>query len=31
MWEHAFYIDYRNVKVNYLSDIWKIVNWAEVE
>nr|QAR17771.1 superoxide dismutase [Fe] protein [Philasterides dicentrarchi]QBK46546.1 manganese superoxide dismutase [Philasterides dicentrarchi]QKV26157.1 manganese superoxide dismutase [Philasterides dicentrarchi] len=31
MWEHAFYLDYQNVKVKYLSDIWQIVNWADVE
>jgi len=31
MWEHAFYLSYRNVKANYLKEIWSIVNWKNVE
>lgn len=31
MWEHAFYIDYRNVKPDYLKAFWSLVNWANVE
>ena len=31
MWEHAFYIDYKNVKLDYVKQIWKIVNWRDVE
>lgn len=27
VWEHAYYIDYRNVRANYLESFWKIVNW----
>ena len=27
MWEHAYYIDYRNAKVEYLAAFWKVVNW----
>lgn len=27
IWEHAFYVDYKNVKMDYLKNIWKIVNW----
>ncbi len=27
VWEHAYYIDYRNARPKYLSEIWKIVNW----
>jgi Fe-Mn family superoxide dismutase len=30
MWEHAFYLDYRNVKADYVGAFWKIVNWADV-
>ncbi|KAK4057303.1 Superoxide dismutase [Mn], mitochondrial [Microbotryomycetes sp. JL221] len=30
MWEHAFYIDYKNVKQNYLDAIWTVVNWETV-
>jgi Fe-Mn family superoxide dismutase len=31
MWEHAFYLSYKNVKANYLKEIWTIVNWKDVE
>ncbi len=31
IWEHAFYLKYKNVKGDYLKDIWQIINWAEVE
>lgn len=27
LWEHAYYIDYRNARPNYLSAFWKLVNW----
>jgi Fe-Mn family superoxide dismutase len=27
VWEHAYYIDYRNARPNYLDNFWKIVNW----
>ncbi|NKZ88575.1 superoxide dismutase [Rhodococcus hoagii] len=30
MWEHAFYLDYQNVKSNYVNAFWNIVNWADV-
>ena len=29
VWEHAYYIDYRNSRPNYLKNFWEIVNWAE--
>ena len=31
MWEHAFYLDYQNVKADYVKAIWNIVNWADVQ
>lgn len=27
VWEHAYYIDYRNARPTYLDNFWKIVNW----
>src|SRR5690625_36051 len=31
MWEHAFYLDYQNVKADYVKAVWNIVNWADVQ
>lgn len=31
VWEHAYYIDYRNARAKYLENFWKIVNWEKVE
>lgn len=30
VWEHAYYIDYRNARPKYLETFWKIVNWEFV-
>ncbi|GAA3912225.1 Fe-Mn family superoxide dismutase [Litoribacillus peritrichatus] len=27
LWEHAYYIDYRNVRPEYLKGFWALVNW----
>jgi len=27
VWEHAYYIDYRNARPKYVETFWKIVNW----
>ncbi len=31
MWEHAFYLDYQNVKGDYVKAFWNIVNWSDVQ
>ncbi len=30
VWEHAYYIDYRNARPKYLEHFWKLVNWEFV-
>ncbi|MDD4876238.1 MAG: Fe-Mn family superoxide dismutase [Dehalococcoidales bacterium] len=30
VWEHAYYIDYRNVRTKYLEAFWKLINWQFV-
>ncbi len=27
LWEHAYYIDYRNLRPDYLNAFWALVNW----
>ncbi|QBJ96652.1 superoxide dismutase [Rhodococcus sp. ABRD24] len=29
-WEHAFYLQYRNVKTDYVERLWSLVDWADV-
>lgn len=30
MWEHAFYLQYRNVKAEFVEAWWNVANWADV-
>ncbi|MEY6433923.1 superoxide dismutase [Fe] [Thioalkalicoccus limnaeus] len=27
VWEHAYYIDYRNARPKYLDEVWKLIDW----
>ncbi|GAB3087354.1 superoxide dismutase [Nocardioides zeae] len=31
MWEHAYYLDYKNDKATFVAQWWNIANWADVQ
>ena len=31
VWEHAYYLQYKNLKADYFKNIWRIINWKVVE
>lgn len=31
VWEHAYYLDYKNLRIEYANNIWNLIDWAAVE
>jgi superoxide dismutase, Fe-Mn family len=29
-WEHAYYLQYKNLKMDFIKEIWKILNWQKI-
>ena len=31
VWEHAYYLQYKNVRPDYVKEIWKLANWKNID
>ena len=30
VWEHAYYVQHRNIRVDFVNALWTVVNWSDV-
>ncbi len=31
VWEHAYYLKYKNLRAKYVKNIWNVIDWSKVE
>lgn len=31
VWEHAYYLKYKNLRVDYVKNIWNVIDWGKVQ
>ena len=31
VWEHAYYLKYKNLRAEYVKNIWNIIDWSKIE
>jgi len=31
VWEHAYYLKYKNVRPDYVNSIWNLFNWDKIQ
>lgn len=31
VWEHAYYLKYKNLRADYVKNIWNLIDWAKIE
>lgn len=31
VWEHAYYLKYKNLRADYVKNIWNVIDWGKVQ